>query len=146
MSEDKAISRSGERGLLGPGRLASGRSSADWPVVDHARGDSILSLPPRGSPGNAPSTYWIDQAERGAIQAHRSGDTCPFLWGNITILRVIGDTVVANYDYAEDDEPGEALPLKDFLDLLSEWCRRLRASAASATEPLPDTYRRNPHQ
>ena len=65
----------------------------DWPVVDHALGDSILSLPPRGSPGNAPSTYWIDQAERGAIEAHRSGDTCPFLWGNITILRVIGDTV-----------------------------------------------------
>ena len=117
---------------------------SEWPVYDHALGDSISSLPPRGARGNGPSTYWIDQAEEGAVKAHRTGDTKPFLWGNITVLRVVGDTVVANYDYDEDDEPGEALPMEDFLGLLAEWRRRVQVSAASAKEPLPETYRRNP--
>ena len=116
----------------------------EWPVFDHALGDSISSLPPRGAPGNGPSTYWIDQAQEGAVKAHRAEDTKPFLWGNITVLHVECDTVVAKYDYDEDDEPGEALPLEDFLELLAEWRTRVQDSAASATEPLPETYRRNP--
>lgn len=116
----------------------------EWPVFDHALGDSISSLPPRGAAGNGPSTYWIDEAENSALKAHRTGETKPFLWGNITVLQVVGDTVVAKYDYAEDDEPGEALPMEDFLGLLAEWRSRIQTSAASATEPLPETYRRNP--
>jgi hypothetical protein len=118
--------------------------SPDWPIFDHALGDSISSLPPRGAPGNGPSTFWIDEAERGARQAHRTGDTRPFLWGNITALRVVGDSVIAKFDFDEEEEPGEAMPLDDFLALLAEWRSRVLVSATSATEPLPETYRRNP--
>ena len=121
------------------------RLGPEWPVFDDALGDSISSLPPRGATGNGPSTYWIDQAEKGAVEAHRSGDIRPFLWGNITVLRVIDNMVVAKYDY-DDDEPGEAVPLNDFLEVLTEWRRRVQASAQAATKPLPETYRRNPHQ
>jgi hypothetical protein len=106
--------------------------------------DSISSLPPRGAPGNGPSSYWVDHAEQRARIARESGDDRPFTWGNITLLRVIGDNVVATYDFDEDDEPGQAMPFGEFLDLLGEWRRRIQESAAIATEPLPETYRRNP--
>jgi hypothetical protein len=52
--------------------------------------------------------------------------------------------VVGNYDYARQDEPGEAMPFDEFLSLLSEWREKVRESAATANKPLSDTYRRNP--
>jgi hypothetical protein len=78
------------------------------------------------------------------MEAHRAGNTRPFLGGNVTSLRVVGDIVVAKLDFQDDDEPGEALLVSEFLDLLSEWRRRVQERAASVTEPLPETYRRNP--
>jgi hypothetical protein len=111
-----------------------------WPILNEALNDSISSLPPRGARGNGPSTYWIDRAEQGARLSVKSR---PFVTGNATTLRVMDQTVLANYDYAEDDEPGESMPLSDFLELLREWRVRVLKSASTATRPLPETYRRN---
>ena len=80
------------------------------PVLNKALSDSISSLPPRGARGHGPSTYWIDQAAAGALLAAQSGDERPFLWGNLAVLRLLGGFVVANYDYDEDGEPGDAIP------------------------------------
>lgn len=115
------------------------------PVFNHALADCISSLPPRGAPGNGPSTYWIDHAAEGARRAAKNGDERPFAWGNITVLHVSnGDTVVAKYDYDEDHEPGDALPLDDFLALLAAWRREVIEAGSTSTIPLPETYRRNP--
>lgn len=119
---------------LGPG----------WPLFNHALADSVSSLPPRGASGNGPSTYWIDLALERSRQAAEAGDERPFTWGNITELSVRNGEVVARYDYADPDEPGEALPLDEFLDLLNRWRTRVLESARRATLPLPDTSRRNP--
>jgi hypothetical protein len=117
--------------------------AAGWQIFQDALDDSISSLPPRGAPGNGPSAYWVDHAEQGARTARESGDERPFASGNITFLGVSDGMVVATYDFAEDDEPGQAMPIEEFLALLVEWRRRIEASSASATEPLPDTYGRN---
>ena len=115
----------------------------DWPIFNEALPDSISSLPPRGAQGNGPSTYWLDVAEAGVLGAVETGDTRPFTLGNVTLLKFEGDQVVATFDFS-DDEPREPMPVADFLDLLREWRRRIVLSAASASAPLPETYRRNP--
>jgi len=116
--------------------------AGDWPVFNEALRDSVSSLPPRGAPGNGPSTYWIDRAEQGARDACRTGDGRPFLWGNATVLRVADDAVVAWDEFAGDPEP-ETVPLTEFFALLEEWRSRVAAKAAAAVRPLPETYRRN---
>jgi hypothetical protein len=115
----------------------------DWRIFQDALDDSISSLPPRGAVGNGPSTYWVDHAEEGARTAHRHRDERPFTSGNITLLRVVGDAVVATYDFS-DDEQSQAMPLDDFLALLAGWRSRILDSASHARAPLPETYRRNP--
>jgi hypothetical protein len=120
------------------------RLGPDRPIFTEALGDSISSLPPRGAAGVGPSTYWIDLAEAGATAAAEAGTSAPFTSGNITELRVRDGCVVATYDFADPDEPGDALPLPEFLELLREWRGLVLASAARCTEPLPQTYRRNP--
>jgi hypothetical protein len=114
------------------------------PVLNEALSDSISSLRPRGAQGITPSTYWIDQAIAGALRAAESADERPFLWGNVTVLRPLGSSVVANYDDDEDDEPGDAIPLIESLALLDEWRQRVIARAAMSTTALPETYRRDP--
>jgi hypothetical protein len=116
----------------------------EWPVLNDALNDSISSLPPRGGSGNGPSTFWIDHAESGARTAHRTGDERPFIWGNSTRLLVLGDSVVASYDYAETNEPGEEMPMSEFFSVLKEWRRRVTEEAEKATQPLSELYRRNP--
>lgn len=114
-------------------------------LFNHALADSISSLPPRGAQGNGPSTYWIDHAAEGVRRAAMNGDERPFTSGNITVLQVSGgDTVVAKHEYDEDDEPGDALPLVDFLALLAAWRHQVIEAATASTSPLPETYRRNP--
>jgi len=119
---------------------------ADWPIFTDALNDAISSLPPRGAKGNGPSTYWIDLAENGLRRAAQTGESQPFISGNATVLRVSGESVVAAYDYAEPGEPGEQLPLSEFIAILAEWRRLVTESARQATQPLPETYRRNPHR
>jgi hypothetical protein len=62
----------------------------------------------------------------------------------MTLLRVRSGNVVASYDFSGENEPGEAIPLDEFLALLAQWRRRVIAGALSSTAALPDTYRRNP--
>lgn len=116
----------------------------DWPIFNDALADSISSLPPRGAPGVGPFTYWIVVAREGALRAAERGDDRPFIWGNFTELLVREGSVVARYDYADPDEPVDSLPLGDFLQLLDLWRDRIVQQAEMATEPLPETYRRNP--
>ena len=113
-------------------------------LVNHALGDSISSLPPRGWPGSGPSTYWIDHAEQSARRAAAEGDDQPFTWGNITVLRVVGDCVEFAYEY--DLDGGVRMPLEEFFALLAAWRAEGVAAASSAQAPLPETHRRNPAQ
>ena len=116
----------------------------EWPIFNHALGDSVSSLPPRGAPGVGPSTYWIDIAREGALRAAEQNDCRPFTSGNITQLLVQEGQVIARYDYDEPGDPVESLPLTDFVKLLDQWRERVLESARTATGPLPETYRRNP--
>lgn len=113
-------------------------------LLNAALSDSISSLPPRGAPGNGPSTHWVDEALSGLREAQRTNSQRPFLWGNITLLRLMGDEVEARYDFDDEDGAGEFLGVGDFVELLGQWRARIVEQAAQATEPLPDTYRRNP--
>jgi hypothetical protein len=117
---------------------------SEWRLFDEALNDSISSLPPRGAAGNGPSSYWIDQTQHRLREALRTGDTRPFAWGNVTRLRVRGDEVVASLDFDQDGEPGQAIPVSGFISILTEWRTQILDSATNATEPLPETYRRNP--
>ena len=114
----------------------------DWPIFNEALWDSISSLPPRGSSDVGPSTYWIDHASEGARRAAATGSDAPFTSGNITLLRVRGDSVVACYDFAEEEE--ELLPLADFLRLLDLWRAEVLAIPQARRIRYPETYRRNP--
>ena len=108
----------------------------DWPLFNEALNDSISSLPPRGAAGSGPSTYWVDVAEQGALEASERGDETPFTAGNVTRLRVRSGAVTASLDFAED-EPEEVMPLADFLAILRAWRVRILDSAAGSTSPLP---------
>jgi hypothetical protein len=116
----------------------------DLPLFNEALSDSISSLPPRGATGNGPSTYWIDIAEAGARRAAELDDETPFTSGNVTFLQVTEGRVIAAYDFADEDEPRDAIPLHDFLELLAGWREQVLAQAADNHKPLPETYRRNP--
>jgi hypothetical protein len=113
----------------------------DLPLLNRALNNCISSLPPRGADGNGPSVYWINLADQRARQALEAGDDQPFIWGNETRMQVHGHFVVASYNY---DESSERVPLAYFLTILDHWRSQVLQTAASATQPLPDTYRRNP--
>ena len=117
----------------------------DWPLLTEALSDSVSSLPPRGAPGNGPSTYWVDVALRGLAEAQHTGSNYPFAWGNSTLLRVSEGRVEARYDYDEEDVEGEFLETDTLRVLLERWRERIHESATRSTAPLPETYRRNPH-
>jgi len=104
----------------------------EWPIFTEALNDSISSLPPRGASGNGPSTYWIDVATAGVQRAFQKGANRPFTWGNSTLLRVIDGAVVASQDYADEGDPGESMPVSDFLAILEQWRDRVIESAATA--------------
>lgn len=114
------------------------------PIFNDALYDSISSLPPRGAQGNGPSTYWVDRALSGVLEAERRGSEEPFLWGNCTVLRLRGDRVEVRYDYSYDEEESDFVDAADFVALLREWRPLILEQADRATAPLPSTYRRNP--
>jgi len=76
-----------------------------------------------------------------AVEAHSDA---AFTWGNITLLRVRDGLVEVRYDYDDEADPGDAIPLADFIDLLAQWRARVEARAMESSGPLPETYRRNP--
>lgn len=115
-----------------------------WERFTDALNDCVSSLPPRGATGNGPSTHWIDVAADGLDGALASRSDRPFIWGNTTLLRVVGDRVEARYEFAEDDEEGQFLDVTNFRRLLALWRTRIELSAATSSRPLPETYRRNP--
>lgn len=122
------------------------RLRGEWPLFNEALADSVSSLPPRGQNVLGPSTYWVDVALNGLGRALATGSEQPFTVGNITLLRVKGGMVEARYDYDDDAVAGEFMAVDDFSAVLSEWRRRIEASASGATSAFPETYRRNPHR
>lgn len=116
-----------------------------YSVFNEALADSISSLPPRGHPGFGPSPYWIDVASAGARAAAASGDVRPFTAGNITLLRCEGGHVIAAFDFDEHEDEVERMALEEFLVLLARWRSLVIEAQRNASEPLPETYRRNPH-
>jgi hypothetical protein len=117
----------------------------DCPLLNDALADSVSSLPPRGEDGVGPSTYWVDVALAGLERALGEGTDRAFAGGNATQFRVFEGRIEARYDYADDDESGEFIEIDVFRSILGEWRDRIVESASAATERLPDTYRRNPH-
>jgi hypothetical protein len=116
----------------------------DSRMLNETLNDCISSLPPRGALGNGPSCYWVDVAEDGLQRAIATGSNRPFTWGNITLLRLREGRVEARYDFDGDDIEGEVIEVDQFREILIEWRQHISKSAASATTPLPETYRRNP--
>src|SRR5664280_2589037 len=57
----------------------------------------------------------------------------PFAEGNITYLRLLGDLVIASYDFAPE-ENGEPVDAEEFLSLLTAW----RAAAVSVDQASED--------
>ncbi|MCP4960166.1 MAG: hypothetical protein GY925_12970 [Actinomycetia bacterium] len=114
----------------------------DWPIFNHALGDCISSLPPRGAGGNGPSTYWVDVAANALGRCLASGTDGMISAGNATSLYLQNGWVHTRNDYGDPDE-SEHLGIDDFLDLLHEWRNRIREQVSHSTTPLPDTYRRN---
>ena len=118
----------------------------DRRLLSEALNDCISSLPPRGAGGKGPSTYWIEVTETGLSDSLVLGTERPFIWGNITLLRLKGDQVEARYDFDEDDIEGQFLDIQEFRRILSEWRDRIQDSASRSVAPLPEIYRRNPMQ
>ncbi len=87
----------------------------DWPVFNEALSDSVSSLPPRGAEGAGLSTYWIDVAADGARRAAEHGVEQPFVAGNVTYLRVVGDRVVAGNDFDPDEAEAQSSRWPTFL-------------------------------
>jgi len=122
----------------------------DWPLFNHALGDSISSLPHRGEEGNGPSTYWIDRAITGAQNSAAQINLKPFITGNSTQLSYKNNEIIASYDHDELDFSSdvtaitESIPFNDFIHILEQWKLLVIESANKHTEPLPETYRRNP--
>jgi len=102
-------------------------------VLQEALDDSIGTRPPPGAPQGGPSTYWIDQAIQGLRARLSQPSDRPFAEGNITYLRLLGDLVIASYDFAPE-ENGEPVDAEEFLSLLTAW----RAAAVSVDQASED--------
>jgi len=116
----------------------------EWPIFNDALEDSISSVPPIGADGSGASTYWIDVAHRGVQRAREQEREAPFTWGNYTELSLVGETVIARYDYADEEEPADELAMIEFITVLEQWRERVVESARAARSPLPMSGRRNP--
>lgn len=104
--------------------------------------DSINAIAPVGArePG-APSTYWIDRARAYAVAANEDPSANPIAHGNITIVTVEHGSVVARFDFDPTDEPGEAIPLSQFLEVLDRWRKRVLDRSPSAADNYPRDQR-----
>ena len=112
----------------------------DWPGFTRTLADAVSTLPPRGSPDESPSAYWIDSAlER--VKTVTVG--APFQSGNELALFLDGDRVRARslYELFAD----EVMSKEDFIELLQSWRERVIDARRSgkAGQP-PETYRRVP--
>ncbi len=104
--------------------------------------DSINAMAPAGArePG-APSTYWIDLARASAVAAVEDPSANPIAYGNVTIVTVEDGNVVARFDFDPDDEPGETMPLNQFVEVLDRWRERVIARTPSAADNYPTGVR-----
>ena len=105
-------------------------------------GDSINALAPAGAVDpTAPSTYWIDRARAYALAANEDPSANPIAHGNVTIVTVEDGSVVARFDFDPDNEPGESIPLSQFIELLDRWRELLLDRCPSAAENYPGAGR-----
>jgi hypothetical protein len=110
----------------------------ELPYLRHALEDSLGTRPPRGAPQDGPSTYWIDQALAELSKRLTYGGKDSIASGNITYLVVRGQTVQARLDIdSEDDQNYDAVPVDDFIELLSAWRARVMLQSPSADKRLP---------
>lgn len=101
-------------------------------------GDSINALAPAGAlDPSAPSTYWIDRARAYALAANEDPSANPIAHGNVTIVTVEDGKAVARFDFDPIDEPGESIPLIQFLELLDKWRDLLLARCPNAADNYP---------
>jgi hypothetical protein len=109
-------------------------------LMNHALEDAVSSRAPRGAAHPGLSTYWIDRAENRLRSAVETQSSDPFATGNVTWLRLDGDSVVAGYEFDPDEQGGDSIPLNDFLVLLAEWRKVVvEAGGASGAAAEPST-------
>jgi hypothetical protein len=115
-------------------------------VFDDALNDSVSSRAPRGATSQGLSTYWIDSVERDARAAAEHGGKLPFASGNITVLRVADDEIVASYDYGlpDDEDDAERVPLGDFLKVLAKWREAVVAAGGASGNAAFDGVAQRP--
>ena len=100
--------------------------------------DSINAIAPAGArEPRAPSTYWIDRARAYALAANEDASANPIAHGNVTIVTVEDGEVIARFDFDPDDEPGEAMPVSEFVEILDCWRERVLARSPAAADNYP---------
>lgn len=109
-------------------------------IFNEVFSDSINAFAPAEAPQpGRPSTYWIDRARAYALTAHEHPSANPIAHGNVTIVTVENGNVVARFDFDPDDEPGESIPLDQFVEILDRWRTQVLARSPSAAENYPST-------
>lgn len=110
----------------------------DLPYMRHAIEDSLGTRPPRGASQDGPSTYWIDTTLAQLKARLTDGGKDPIASGNITYLMVRHGSVQARLDIdSDDDDNYDAVPVEDFLTLLSGWRARVMVESPEADERMP---------
>jgi hypothetical protein len=107
-------------------------------VLDHALNDAVTSRAPKGARHPGLSTYWIDRAERQLALAIENRTTEPFASGNVTYLRTDGRTVIASFDFDEDETTRESIDVVSFVRVLAEWREQVIASGGVSGDHAAD--------
>lgn len=109
----------------------------DLPLMRAALGDCIGTCPQRGGSQDGPSTYWIDRALKYLQYRLEDGGKEPLASGNATYLQVRDGMVEAHYEFGiEDDDPFDAVPGEDLVELLKAWRAKVLQESAGARPPV----------
>lgn len=105
--------------------------------------DAVSPLPPRGSPEESLSTYWIDRAIR-LVREMADGNASGLVQGgNAASILIRNGAVMATSDYELFED--ESMPVGDFEAVLKAWRREIIRVRDAEGPIIPETYRRNPY-
>jgi hypothetical protein len=110
----------------------------DLPLMREALEDSIGTYPPGGGDQDCPSTYWLDRALKYLRYRLEDGGKEPLASGNATYLQVRDGMVEAHYEFGtENDDPFDAVPGEELVELLNAWREKVLQESACADKRIP---------